>query len=108
MSANHRLTLDAAATYEIRLQGSLDASWSDYMGGASVRVQRQPDGSPITVVTGEFQDQAALAGALSFLYDLGMPLLSVTCIEFDPNHAEGFPASDALWRTEVTEHTIAE
>jgi hypothetical protein len=96
MPANHRLTLDAAATYEIRLQGSLDERWSDYMGGASIRVQRQPDGSPITVVTGEFQDQAALAGALSFLYDLGLPLLSVACIDVASNNLTRSIAIDAL------------
>ncbi len=95
MPTTQRLTVDAAATYEIRLQGSLDARWSDDIDGASIRVQRQPDGSPITVVTGEFQDQAALAGALSLLYDLGLPLLSVACIKFDPHRPEGFPASDA-------------
>jgi hypothetical protein len=37
------------------------------------------------VITGEFQDQAALAGALNLLYDLGLPLLSVGCIGFEPN-----------------------
>jgi hypothetical protein len=96
MPATHRLTLDAAATYEIRLQGSLDASWSDYLGGVSVRVERQPDGSSITVVTGEFQDQAALAGALNFLYDLGLPLLSVVCIDVEPSNWTRSIASGAM------------
>lgn len=96
MPATHRLTLDAAATYEIRLQGSLDASWSDYLGGVGVRVERQSDGSPIAVVTGEFQDQAALAGALSFLYDLGLPLLSVACINIKPNNSARSIATNAM------------
>jgi hypothetical protein len=34
----------------------------------------------VTVITGEFQDQAALAGALTQLYDLGFPLLSVEVV----------------------------
>ena len=82
---NDRLTLDSAATYEIRIQGCLAANWSDIIGAASIRVQSQPDVAPVTVITCEFQDQAALAGALNFLYDLGMPLLSVACIDVEPD-----------------------
>jgi hypothetical protein len=54
------------------------------MGGVRIQVQRQPDEAPVTVLTGEFQDQAALAGVLSTLYDLGIPLLSVECLRFEP------------------------
>ena len=63
--------------YEIRVQGSLDRRWFDRMGGAEIQVERAPDGAPVTVLTGQFIDQAALAGALNLLYDLGFPLLSV-------------------------------
>jgi hypothetical protein len=71
------LTLDSPATYQICIQGSLDQSWADYVGDVSVRVQSQPGEPVVTVITGEFQDQAALTGALTQLYDLGFPLLSV-------------------------------
>ena len=80
MRCKKGLTLDSAATYTIRIQGSLDESWSDRMGGVRIRVQRSPDEAPVTILTGEFQDQAALAGVLSTLYDLGLPLLSVQCL----------------------------
>ena len=70
--------------------------FKDCMGAVSVRRQSQPDGSPVTVVNGEFLDQAALAGALCLLYDLGMPLLSVECIAFDPDNPAGFSASDTM------------
>lgn len=79
------LTTDSAARYEIRLQGSLDQRWADFLDAASIRVESQPGEAPITVVVGEFQDQAALAGALGFLYDLGMPLLSVERIDVEPD-----------------------
>jgi hypothetical protein len=82
MPATKGLTLDASATYTIRIQGYLGESWIDYLDGVSIQVQSRPDEAPVTVVTGEFQDQAALAGALGFLYDLGLPLLSVECIGF--------------------------
>jgi hypothetical protein len=80
MSRRRRITIDSPATYEVRVQGHLDKSWSEYMGDVTIRTDSPPDESPVTVVTGEFQDQAALTGALNLLYDLGLPLLSVACI----------------------------
>lgn len=77
MSTATRLSLDSPAAYVIRVQGYLDKSWSDRMGGANIQVQSQPPDAPVTVLSGEFQDQAALAGVLNTLYDLGLPLLSV-------------------------------
>lgn len=84
MSTATRLSLDSPAAYVIRVQGYLDKRWSDYMGGATIQVQKQPPDAPVTVLTGEFQDQAALAGVLNTLYDLGLPLLSVECLAIEP------------------------
>lgn len=81
MAERSGLTLETAATYEIRIQGTLDRSWCDRMGGAEIQVQKSQGGAPVTVLTGKFVDQAALAGALNLLYDLGFPLLSVQCLE---------------------------
>ena len=80
MQTDQRLTVNSSATYVLRIQGYLDESWSDFMGGATIRAQSRPNEPQITEVTGEFRDQAALAGALSLLYDLGLPLLSVECL----------------------------
>ncbi len=80
MYARKRLTVSTPAAYEIRIQGCLDKNWSDRMDGVTIQVQTSPEGVALTVVTGAFQDQAALAGVLSTLYDLGLPLLSVECL----------------------------
>lgn len=85
MQTHKRLTVDSSVTYEVRIQGYLDASWSHYMGGVIIQLQSQPDEAPVTAITGVFQDQAALAGALNLLYDLGLPLLSVECVGFEPS-----------------------
>lgn len=85
MPTTKALTTHSAARYEIRLQGSLNQRWADCLDAASIRVESQPGAAPITVVTGAFQDQAALAGALNLLYDLGLPLLSVACIDVEPD-----------------------
>ena len=78
------LKLETSAVYEIRVQGSLDSHWSDRLSDAEIRVERTSAGAPVTVLTSQFVDQAALAGALGLLYDLGFPLLSVLCLSSTP------------------------
>lgn len=92
MSRKKRITVDSPATYELRLQGRLDERWSEYLGGAEIQVVSPPDEPPVTVVTGRFQDQAALAGALNLLYDLGLPLLSVECLDDPQRRPTPLPA----------------
>ena len=72
-----RLTLDAPATYRIRVKGLLDSSWSDRLGGLAITSKSQDDGPTVTTLRGDLLDQAALAGVLSALYNLHLPLLSV-------------------------------
>lgn len=83
MASKQRITVDSPATYELHLAGRLDQRWSDYLGGAEIRIDSSADEPPVTVIIGHFLDQAALAGALNLLYDLGLPLLSVECLD-DP------------------------
>jgi hypothetical protein len=75
-----KLTLDRPATYEINVPGQLDESWSDRAGGMTITVESEGDGPPITTLTGTL-DQAALHGLLRRLYSLGLPLISVHCVE---------------------------
>ncbi len=86
MPSKQRITVDSPATYRLRLAGRLDQRWSDYLGGAEIRIDSPADEPPVTEVSGRFLDQAALAGALNLLYDLGLPLLSVECLD-DPQRA---------------------
>jgi hypothetical protein len=64
---------DEAAFYEIRVQGVLDESWSEWLGGLDVR----PLDSGVTVLSGHIRDQSALHGLLNKIRDLGLPLLGV-------------------------------
>lgn len=78
---NLMLRLDTPARYRIRVQGTLDASWSDALGGMHITVSEQEDGGPVTTLCGRLVDQAALLGVLNGLYNsLHMPLLSVECL----------------------------
>jgi hypothetical protein len=69
--------LDTPATYRIRVSGYLDNSWSDRLGGLTITPKSQGDDFTETTLYGQVIDQAALAGVLSALYDLHLPLLSV-------------------------------
>jgi hypothetical protein len=75
-----QLTLDRPATYQIQVPGELDASWSDWAGGMTIAVESEGEGPPVTTLTGTV-DQAALHSLLRRLYSLGLPLISVVCME---------------------------
>jgi hypothetical protein len=75
-----RLSLDRPATYQIKVPGHLDESWSDWVGGLTISIKSEGDGPPVTTLTGAL-DQAALQGLLRRLYSLGLPLVSVICLE---------------------------
>ena len=76
-----KLTLDQPATYQIKVPGELGESWSDWIGGMTITVEREGDDPPVTTLTGIVADQAALQGLLRRLYSLGLPLISVNCVE---------------------------
>lgn len=71
------LKLDTPATYRIRVKGYLDSSWSDRLSGLTISQSSQEDVPEVTTLYGQLLDQAALAGVLSALYGLHLPILSV-------------------------------
>jgi hypothetical protein len=82
-----RLTLHRPATYQIKVPGELDKSWSDWAGGMTITVESKGAGPPVTTLTGTV-DQAALQGLLRRLYSLGLPLVSVIWVEGGSNEID--------------------
>ena len=78
--AEQKLTLYRPATYQIKVPGYLDESWSNWVGGMAITFESEDDGPPVTTLTGTV-DQAALQGLLRRLYSLGLPLISVNCVD---------------------------
>ena len=76
-----KLTLFQPATYQIKVPGALDPLWVDDASSLSLMVVDCDDEQPITVLSGPM-DQAMLQGLLRRLYGLGLPLLSVICVDF--------------------------
>ncbi len=76
---------DAPGTYRIRIAGYLDSSYSDRLGGMTISTKGKGV-SPVTTLSGELVDEAALAGVLSALYDLGYSLRSVKKLKPKEEH----------------------
>ncbi len=74
-----QLTLDRPLTYQIKVPGQLDESWSEWNEEIIKHFSAEP---PITTLTGTI-DQAALQGLLRRLYSLGLPVISFQYIEQD-------------------------
>jgi hypothetical protein len=64
-------------TYEIVIKGHLDEQWSYWFEDLTIATGFGEDGTPITTLTGQFADQAALHGVLATIRDINVPLISV-------------------------------
>jgi len=77
----NRRKLHQPARYQIKVQGRLDETWSDWFNNMTVTVESNDDHVTITTLTGSVADQAALHGLLARIRDLGLPLLAVQHLE---------------------------
>ena len=65
--------LNKPGRYQIRIQGRLEETWSDWFDGLEIVLQGENE----TLLIGTVADQAALYGILLKLHNLGLLLLSV-------------------------------
>ncbi len=64
--------------YQIRIKGHLGPRWTDWFEGLAITLEENGE----TLLTGPVVDQAALYGLLRKVRDLGLPLISVTRVEY--------------------------
>ncbi|HEY5638786.1 MAG TPA: hypothetical protein VIW01_01905 [Dehalococcoidia bacterium] len=69
------------ATYEIRVKGHLGARFARLFDGFELTTDFQPDGKPVSILSGSITDQSALHGTLTKIRDLGMEIVSVNQVE---------------------------
>jgi len=79
--------LETPANYRIRVQGDLDATWSERLEGMAI-IPETSAKPLVTILEGYVADQAALSGVLNTLYELHLPLLSV--INLDEGNPEPY------------------
>jgi hypothetical protein len=68
--------------YQIRIKGHLGHQWTDWFEGLTITLEEDGD----TLLTGPVTDQAALYGLLKKVRDLGMPLVSISQVQFNETH----------------------
>ena len=78
--SQQKLTLFQPMKYQIRVPGNLNQNILDWDGGLKSTVHTDQSGVPITTLTITI-DQAGLHGLLRYLYSLGLPLISVLCVD---------------------------
>ncbi len=71
------------ARYCITVDGYLEDSWSDRIGGMKIATSSHGDQGVITNLVGRVMDQAELFGVLNTLYELHIPLLAVKILPRD-------------------------
>ncbi len=70
-------TMEGPAIYQICVEGTLAPEWSKRLAG--MRITPADEGR--TMLVGRLNDQAALLGVLTALYELHLPVYSVECCE---------------------------
>ena len=55
-AVKQKLTLDQPATYQIKVPGHLNQSWSDWAEGMTITVENGDKSPPITTFTGVVAD----------------------------------------------------
>jgi len=66
--------------YQIRVQGYIKPSWSEWLQSFQVKHKR----NGITILTGKVSDQSALQGLLDYLFGMGITILSFKRLEIHP------------------------
>ena len=68
--------------YQIKIQGLLDARWSDWFSGLTISIEESDEGGSMTTLTGTL-DQSSLHAILTRIGNMNLKLISVYQIKPD-------------------------
>ena len=74
------ITVDQPGIYRIKIQGRLSEGAIRRFDEMAVSIEPNAAGVPITTLTGQITDQAALHGIVARIRDLGLPLILVELV----------------------------
>ena len=77
---NQIINVDQPGIYRIKIQGKLSEGTIRRFDEMAVSVVPNAAGIPITTLTGQITDQAALHGIVARIRDLGLPLILVELV----------------------------
>ena len=86
MPYRFHVATDEPAWYRICVLGAVDARLTYKLGDIQSDVQHSAQGDEVTILSANFQDQAALFGVLVQLYNRGYCLLTLERVD-DPKPA---------------------
>ena len=69
------------AVYKIKINGAINESWSERLGGMQINVERSKGSEPVTILIGQINDQTALSGVLNTLYENHLSIISVNMLD---------------------------
>lgn len=69
---SHDVSGSWPASYEVRIEGALEASWSEWFEGLDVQTMGEE-----TILSGALRDRSALYGVLDKVRDLGLSVITV-------------------------------
>ena len=69
------------AVYKIEVQGELNKNFTERLGDMQISVDRSQENGPVTVLVGQINDQAALSGILTALYNFQFTIISVVMLK---------------------------
>ena len=81
-------SMEYPAMYRIYVRGHLDHSWSDRLAGMTITTTGGRDTDKSTMLEGQLLDQTELAGVLSALHDLRLPIISVEYFDCEGSEQE--------------------
>ena len=76
-----KISFAGSAIYKIKVQGVIDRSWSERLGGMQIHVERPENGEPESVLIGRIEDQSALSGILNSLFEMHLTIISLYILE---------------------------
>jgi len=81
---SHKFSFQKPAIYEIVVEGKLEKTWSDKLGGMQITFEDSTGTSGNVIsstLVGRIADQSALAGVLNALIDAHLKIISVDMIK---------------------------
>lgn len=84
-SSNYNPNFSDSAIYQIVVAGEVRSEWADRLRGMQIIKETNVTNDSITVLTGQINDQPALASVLNTLVDMHMVILNVKALVNNAN-----------------------